>query len=280
MQLPFADGTFDAVVASSASCSSPTSRRRFRRHVACSGTGGVFIFNVWDRIEENEFADTVTTALESVFPEDPPRFLARTPHGYYDRPAIERDLANGGFTASPEFARSRRAVGQNRRGSQRSRTARGRRYGTRSRRATLRGSAKQPIMRRKRSPSGSGEGLWTARSRHTSSPLKLNRRNLARSACLMVAAGRCRRPGSWKRVELLLSQIPVDELNTLDGRCRSGTLDCPRRDRRRIQATFIAGSVGLRGASAGSANDRAPSQFRRNRLTIYLPPRSRPLHYS
>ena len=73
--------------------------------------GGVFIFNVWDRIEENEFADTVTTALESLFPKDPPRFLARTPHGYHDRPTIERDLASGGFAASPQFttvaARSR-----------------------------------------------------------------------------------------------------------------------------------------------------------------------------
>jgi SAM-dependent methyltransferase len=66
--------------------------------------GGVFIFNVWDRIEENEFADTVTTALESLFPKDPPRFLARTPHGYCDRPTIERDLAKGGFIARPQVA--------------------------------------------------------------------------------------------------------------------------------------------------------------------------------
>src|ERR1700690_1390580 len=71
----------------------------------------MFVFNVWDRIEENEFADTVTTALESLFPEDPPRFLARTPHGYYDLRIIERDLANGGFIAPPRIvtvaARSR-----------------------------------------------------------------------------------------------------------------------------------------------------------------------------
>jgi SAM-dependent methyltransferase len=59
--------------------------------------GGVFMFSVWDRIEENEFADVVTTALESVFPDDPPRFLARTPHGYHDRDRIERNLAEGGF---------------------------------------------------------------------------------------------------------------------------------------------------------------------------------------
>jgi hypothetical protein len=73
--------------------------------------GGVLLFNVWDRIEENEFAHMVTTALEDVFPDDPPRFLARTPHGYYDRATIERDLESGGFTRSPRIdtvaARSR-----------------------------------------------------------------------------------------------------------------------------------------------------------------------------
>ena len=46
--------------------------------------GGRFFFNVWDRIEDNEFADVVTQALAAVFPDDPPRFMARTPHGYHD----------------------------------------------------------------------------------------------------------------------------------------------------------------------------------------------------
>ena len=62
------------------------------------------MFNVWDRIEENEFADTVTKVLESLFPEDPPRFLARTPHGYHDVATIERDLKHGGFAASPSVS--------------------------------------------------------------------------------------------------------------------------------------------------------------------------------
>jgi SAM-dependent methyltransferase len=75
--------------------------------------GGNFIFNVWDRLAENEFADTVTTALESIFPDDPPRFMDRTPHGYHDTVIIERDLASGGFDSPPEViaveARSRAA---------------------------------------------------------------------------------------------------------------------------------------------------------------------------
>ena len=65
--------------------------------------GGRFIFNVWDHIEENEFADTVTRSLAGLFPDDPPRFLARTPHGYADRDVIAADLRKGGFTTAPEF---------------------------------------------------------------------------------------------------------------------------------------------------------------------------------
>ena len=103
MQLPFADGTFDAVVCQFGVMFFPEKSKAFSEARRVLSAGGVFIFNVWDRIKENEFADTVTTALESLFPKDPPRFLARTPHGYYDRPAIERDLADGGFTASPQI---------------------------------------------------------------------------------------------------------------------------------------------------------------------------------
>ena len=60
--------------------------------------GGRFVFNVWDRIEENAFADDVTNAVASVFPHDPPRFLARTPHGYHDVALIREDLRRAGFT--------------------------------------------------------------------------------------------------------------------------------------------------------------------------------------
>jgi SAM-dependent methyltransferase len=111
MQLPFEAGTFDAVVCQFGVMFFPDKPKAFSEARRVLRPGGVFIFSVWDRIEENEFADAVTTALESMFPEDPPRFLARTPHGYHDRRTIERDLASGGFTTSPHIgmqtARSR-----------------------------------------------------------------------------------------------------------------------------------------------------------------------------
>jgi SAM-dependent methyltransferase len=113
MQLPFRDGTFDAVVCQFGVMFFPDRSKTFSEARRVLSSGGVFIFSVWDRIEENEFADTVTTALESLFPKDPPRFLARTPHGYYDHSTIARDLEGGGFTASSQVstvaARSRAA---------------------------------------------------------------------------------------------------------------------------------------------------------------------------
>lgn len=101
MQLPFRDGMFDAVVCQFGVMFFPEKARAYSEARRVLRRGGVFIFNVWDRIEENQFAETVTNALEPIFPEDPPRFLARTPHGYYDHETIKRDLARGDFTASP-----------------------------------------------------------------------------------------------------------------------------------------------------------------------------------
>jgi SAM-dependent methyltransferase len=104
MQLPFEGGVFDAVVCQFGVMFFPDKSKAFSEARRVLRSGGAFIFNVWDRIEENEFADTVTKALESLFPEDPPRFLARTPHGYHDPATIERDLKHGGFLASPRIS--------------------------------------------------------------------------------------------------------------------------------------------------------------------------------
>jgi SAM-dependent methyltransferase len=111
MQLPFPDAAFDAVVCQFGVMFFPEKAKAFAEARRVLRPRGLFIFNVWDRIEENEFANIVSAAMETVFPEDPPRFLARTPHGYHDQAIIARDLAQGGFDASPEIvtvtARSR-----------------------------------------------------------------------------------------------------------------------------------------------------------------------------
>jgi len=111
MALPFPDGGFDAVVCQFGVMFFPDRAKAFAEARRVLRPGGVLLFNVWDRLSENEFADVVTGALARVFPDDPPRFLARIPHGYHDVPTIQRDLSNGGFTRPPSIetvaARSR-----------------------------------------------------------------------------------------------------------------------------------------------------------------------------
>jgi SAM-dependent methyltransferase len=113
MRLPFDDASFDVVVCQFGVMFFPEKAHAFAEARRVLRRGGALVFNVWDRIEHNEFADVVTTALAGLFPADPPRFMARTPHGYHDREAIERDLATAGFIAAPRFdtvaARSRAA---------------------------------------------------------------------------------------------------------------------------------------------------------------------------
>lgn len=111
MHLPFDDATFDAVVCQFGAMFFPDRAKAFSEARRVLKPDGIFVFSVWDRIETNEFADTVTTALESIFPNDPPCFLARTPHGYHDKRQIARDLAQAGFATAPRIdtvtARSR-----------------------------------------------------------------------------------------------------------------------------------------------------------------------------
>lgn len=102
MQLPFEAGAFDAVVCQFGAMFFPDRAKAFSEARRVLKPGGVLLFNVWDRIEENEFADVVTTALGSLFPNDPPRFLARTPHGYHDVALVRQDLHGGGFVSPPQ----------------------------------------------------------------------------------------------------------------------------------------------------------------------------------
>ena len=103
MSLPFPDESFDAAICQFGVMFFPDKAKAFAEVHRVLRPGGTFAFNTWDRIEENEFVDTVTTALASLFPHNPPRYHARVPHGYHSRATIERDLATGGFAKSPQI---------------------------------------------------------------------------------------------------------------------------------------------------------------------------------
>ena len=97
MRLPFDDAGFDAVVCQFGAMFFPDRAKAFAEARRALRRGGRFIFSVWDRIEENEFADVITNRLAEMFPDAPPRFLARSPHGYHDKELIAHDVAAGGF---------------------------------------------------------------------------------------------------------------------------------------------------------------------------------------
>lgn len=103
MSLPFPDASFDAVVCQFGVMFFPDKPKAFAETRRVLRKGGAFMFNVWDRIEDNEFALTVTEAMATLLPDNPAQFMARTPHGYFDQTVVERDLSHGGFSAGIEM---------------------------------------------------------------------------------------------------------------------------------------------------------------------------------
>ena len=108
--LPFPDGTFDAMVCQFGAMFFTDKQKAYREARRVLRPGGRFIFNVWDKIEQNEFADLVTTAVADMFPNDPPRFLARTPHGYHEKEAIIAEVRSAGFVNIAVETLMRRSV--------------------------------------------------------------------------------------------------------------------------------------------------------------------------
>ncbi|HET7192063.1 MAG TPA: methyltransferase domain-containing protein [Pseudolabrys sp.] len=97
LALPFGNESFDVVACQFGAMFFPDKIKGYREAWRVLRAGGHFFCSVWDRISENDFADVTTEALAGLYPQDPPRFLARTPHGYHDVDEIRRDFAAAGF---------------------------------------------------------------------------------------------------------------------------------------------------------------------------------------
>jgi ubiquinone/menaquinone biosynthesis C-methylase UbiE len=97
LNLPFEDQTFDAVVCQFGAMFFPDKVRAYGEARRVLRQGGRFLFSVWDKIAENEFADVTSETLAALFGEDAPDFMARIPHGYYDVEKIRDELTEAGF---------------------------------------------------------------------------------------------------------------------------------------------------------------------------------------
>jgi SAM-dependent methyltransferase len=97
MNLPIDDESFDVVACQFGAMFFPDKVAGYVEAARVLRPGGSFVFNVWDRIETSVVADVVTEAVSSAAPGESLDFLRRTPHGYFDVQAIERDLSAAGY---------------------------------------------------------------------------------------------------------------------------------------------------------------------------------------
>ena len=97
LSLPFGDANFDVVACQFGAMFFPDRVKGYAETRRVIRPGGRFLFNVWDKIEENDFAATMQQTMHEVFPSNPPQFMARTPHGYHDPARIRDDLTAAGF---------------------------------------------------------------------------------------------------------------------------------------------------------------------------------------
>lgn len=109
LALPFEPGSFDAVICQFGVMFFPDKVQGYREARRVLVPGGRFVFNVWDTLADNSFPSAVNDALADYFPNDPPRFMQRTPHGYSDLEQIRAQLELAGFASSEAETRPERA---------------------------------------------------------------------------------------------------------------------------------------------------------------------------
>jgi SAM-dependent methyltransferase len=94
--LPFGAGEFSAVVCAFGVMFVPDKQAVFREVRRVLKSGGIFLFNVWDRLEENLASAINAKVIEDLFPGDPEAHF-RTPYEMHDPGALQRLLKETGF---------------------------------------------------------------------------------------------------------------------------------------------------------------------------------------
>jgi ubiquinone/menaquinone biosynthesis C-methylase UbiE len=93
--LPFADGSFDAVVCQFGVMFYPDKDQSYREVYRVLMPGGRYLFNIWDAHRYNTYGRIVHEVAGRFFPSDPPQFMS-VPFSYLLEPAKE-SLITAGF---------------------------------------------------------------------------------------------------------------------------------------------------------------------------------------
>lgn len=96
LKLPFEDGKFGAVVCGFGIMFMPDRQAALREARRVLADGGILLFNVWDRIEENPHALANAAVVEAMFPGDA-EMRFRLPYDMHDPALLRRLLAGARF---------------------------------------------------------------------------------------------------------------------------------------------------------------------------------------
>ncbi len=90
-------GSFDVVVCQFGAMFFPDRPGAYAQMAAALSPGGRVVLTVWDTVDGCDLPAALVACLNEMFPDDPPTFAVRIPHGYADPEQITADLQTGGL---------------------------------------------------------------------------------------------------------------------------------------------------------------------------------------
>jgi SAM-dependent methyltransferase len=96
-RLPFDDAAFDLVACQFGVMFFPDRPAAFAEAGRVLTPDGRVLMSTWAALDTHVFETALVTALQRVFPDDPPKFMAAVPHGYADVDVLAADVAAGGL---------------------------------------------------------------------------------------------------------------------------------------------------------------------------------------
>lgn len=97
LKLDHADASFDVVLCQFGVMLFPDRVKGFAEARRVLKPGAPYIFSVWGALDRNDIPAAMWQAVQEFYPDDPPDFFPRLPHGYHDPARITADLRAAGF---------------------------------------------------------------------------------------------------------------------------------------------------------------------------------------